>query len=951
MSYFGGFQVNVANSIPTPAQYQTSEIQSAMGGTDDTILLGLHRSGCCDYHMVAYNDDGGVAHMDTLGPGTGDTSSVERLCVGAYSIDGYTNVYTNDYAFADADGDGLGAYLEYYLGTCNTASWPDPYTLGHDYCNSAVIGSANVPQRLKDTDADGMSDYEELFGIDVAPTQKLPAWGASPTHKDMFFEVDQHCVSTSVPFPPWWLCRDSPPVADQPMISEAMLARFQFPYAAGPKEDVLNRDGMDGVAVHFDIGPSGASCFNKTLCGNWGGGGDLVPGGNSPPSYGISMNAVRKQIFRKFLLTVDDCHPDEDGVHCLSDPKKPAHEMGHTLWLQHHGRDEWGGVGGTSKLTCKPHFRSIMAYSSDPDPDAIFSKGQNIGLYLDPARTGERAALTVSASYLAEGSGASLLNFPIASGVWPYDVDFNRDRMIDDDSAWIRAGLAIGGNEGAQCYGSEVGYSKVQSSSATIPLADVTPDIAGFDVAGAGSRIFLFWVAPVGSAGSTNVIFYRSDTRSGPNHKGSCSGGEGRLTDTNCNTWSSPVNPWRGPDDGTQNVTGVAATEWNNQMHVAYRTEDASGAGVVKVAVTSTFDGAGQLATPPGSWSTATLPVPSGGGTAPGSQVEISPMYVSATNPDFEGVRRVLAVFVLGTDGHHKWSFQKTDGTWSSFRDVKVGGVSVDGAAVAGVAVWPNRKQNDPTWPDYSDPANCDPADIDACTACGVFTKPAAPPGEPNQRVRFLCYKKSTDDWIDLTTKFPSTAPINLGKSRPGIAYHTFRAAPASPQAGGDTYVPPLRGDPRMGQFWMTVLNKSTFGGWAVGQLYVTDRIDVGSVSSPAHPVTGISIRPADFLYNTDALSNSGGGPLYEDGWLSALKGARSSLTGVNGDDRYPELWFFPFVDGTYRAPELTDGNEYQVIESAVCKSLWPSTVQATWCAAHSLPSNCKCGANNPFGW
>jgi len=929
--FIGGTPVTVATSPPgTPPgsgyHYQTAR-SFGFGMTDDTVLLGFQspRPGYPSWippKLVAIDDDRGTGLMSKLGPDTGESRLVNLVWVGAYANDGITDLYTNDDNANDVDGDNLGPVLESKLGTCNTSAWPDPYATGHEYCKYAVRGPW-WPQRYKDTDADGLSDYDEVFGVDdgfwAFDGQHLPAWGASPIHKDMFFEVDRQCA-----IPDGGSTCATPLIADHPMITETALSNHQISYAAGPAADVLNPDGTNGIALHFDIG---TSCTNKSLCGPWGGGGTILDGG---PSFAISMDPARNQIFRKFLLTTKKCNGlDEGGVHCsgLLGPNNGfAHEMGHTLGLQHWGIDAWGGNAGISGLPCKPNYRSIMAYHTANDANVTFSLGQYGLVGRDPSRTPEHAAMIAPADYLVDYSAKSHMNFPIASGIYPYDVDFNRDGVIDDGSiGLIRAGITVGGSDTAQCYASEIGNSRVQSfATSTVPIADATPDIAGFDYGGM-SRLFVFWTATI--AGK-NVVVYRSDTRSGPNHKGSCSGGNGLYTETNCNSWATFTDPLRGPDNGSQNITGVAATEWGNRLYVAYLAED----GVIRVAYYTSYDGAGAL----GSWTTATVPTPTGGIDSI-SQVEITPMYVDPSKTDFGSVTSVLAIFVV-SEGIHKWSFLSPSGSWSAFRNVTVGGVNVPAAATAGVATWPNRKQGDASWPDYSIPANCnpiDPSNIDICTACGVFTSPEVSPGA-GQRVKFLCYKRSTDEWLDFTSRFgPFGPPFNKGSARPGIAFHTLREGPSSPNPASEDYVRPLYDDPRFGQFWITVTNNSAFPASLLGQLYVTTRVD------PLHPLASMTINPADILYNNNGLPKSGL-PLYEDGWLSALKGARIAVLpqAEGGPPPTPELFFFPFVDGSFRAHDLRDGNDYQVIESNVCKSLWPAAQR-----------NAKCGIGNPFGY
>ena len=85
------------------------------------------------------------------------------------------------------------------------------------------------------------------------------------------------------------------------------------------------------------------------------------------------------------------------------------------------------------------------------------------------------------------------------------------------------------------------------------------------------------------------------------------------------------------------------------------------------------------------------------------------------------------------------------------------------------------------------------------------------------------------------------------------------------------------------------------------------------------------------------------GGALYEDGDLSALKGAAWAFD-INGG--YWRLGFLPFVDGTFSA-NLTDGDDWRVIEGNVCRSLWPAAAQNAKCGTDT----CVCGSTTYWGY
>lgn len=89
---------------------------------------------------------------------------------------GMTRLLSNDARVTGDDDDGLGPLLEQALETC-----PNPT------CIDAHHG--------RDTDRDGLSDFEEVFGVkgsrpDGRDDIALSRWGATPRQKDAFVEVD-----------------------------------------------------------------------------------------------------------------------------------------------------------------------------------------------------------------------------------------------------------------------------------------------------------------------------------------------------------------------------------------------------------------------------------------------------------------------------------------------------------------------------------------------------------------------------------------------------------------------------------------------------------------------------------------------------------------------------------------------------------------------------------------
>lgn len=170
---------------------------------------------------------------------------------------GAAGIMVNDIA-ADTDGDGVGDLLEGTLGTCST-------TTGCGY--NAVHG--------RDTDRDGLSDGEEIWGLvgslagssdDIA----LPRWGASPRKKDVFLELDwlttlESPVSGTNPFQ--WMRNNPGTIATGTLEDWVDLARA--PFLAAPSAHVRNPDGSNGVALHLDLGVQPLVLSNESKFGDW----------------------------------------------------------------------------------------------------------------------------------------------------------------------------------------------------------------------------------------------------------------------------------------------------------------------------------------------------------------------------------------------------------------------------------------------------------------------------------------------------------------------------------------------------------------------------------------------------------------------------------------------------------------------------------------------------------
>lgn len=156
-----------------------------------------------------------------------------------YARSGHATIYINVVG-TDSDADGVGNGLEAAVGTCS----------GVGTCQYAMTVNT------KDTDNDGLPDNEELFGVEGNPPDpgnpgadlddvSFPRWGADPLHKDVFLQTNYFMTTPSTP---------NPFAAMTPAQLDAWVDNFVAVYGEGDDADVGNPDGLDGIAVHLDLG-------------------------------------------------------------------------------------------------------------------------------------------------------------------------------------------------------------------------------------------------------------------------------------------------------------------------------------------------------------------------------------------------------------------------------------------------------------------------------------------------------------------------------------------------------------------------------------------------------------------------------------------------------------------------------------------------------------------------
>lgn len=220
---------------------------------------------------------------------------------------------------------------------------------------------------LSDSDGDSLYDVWEACGFDpdesgpAAPIN-LPAFGADPMHKDLFFELD-------------WVAGAEPRRADIRELKSAFavapsyagIVAAQLPNGVRAK---LNPDGRPGINLWVDTGS--LTDANGNLVGDdLGGGSEITPvDALCPPQDGNVFKIAKARNFelgRNFIfrygISAQTC-PGADaaawgelgGDDLLLRANGSSifmHELGHTLNLRH---------GGNEDHNCKPNYVSVMNY-------------------------------------------------------------------------------------------------------------------------------------------------------------------------------------------------------------------------------------------------------------------------------------------------------------------------------------------------------------------------------------------------------------------------------------------------------------------------------------------------------------------------------------------------------------------------------------------------------------
>lgn len=410
-------------------------VAAAPDAANTAQLWGLDADG----GIVGYADDGSPTELPQLAGNPAITSlllAAER---------GHFHVYAND--LDDRDGDGVGRLLERALGLCDSAQQKS--------CRESPLAELYRAVSTRDSDRDGLSDADELFGAQGRGLD-LPRYGVDPRHKDVLVEVDHDRKLQDVG------------------LTEQELREIAALFEAGSASDLKNPDGEPGVRLHFDVGFAPQAPEHASLFGDWGGSGP-VTASEYRAARKRDFTPARPGYFRYAFVTRHgrgQAHKDAFTVNRdLQRVNIFAHELGHTLGLTHYGHERWG------KRNCKPNYYSIMNYLYQYRYELGFSLGATHPL--NPARVLERDALQ------RPEDAALLRETPLELDVLGFDVDWNRDGLISDVP--VRANLLWATYK--SCGAAEIGMFTLAKDH----VAAATPVLLS-----SGQQLLAFWLDDTG---------------------------------------------------------------------------------------------------------------------------------------------------------------------------------------------------------------------------------------------------------------------------------------------------------------------------------------------------------------------------------------------------------------------------------------------------------------------
>lgn len=384
---FGGkkeiFQVSDGSSI------HTSFKNGGGFGHQMLVLNSSSSSGSLAYYeeQNVSSYDGELEYLNTnYNYGSSSTKNIAVFHSAKYTLVN-DDIQVVHNVGSDFDGDGLSNMLESEIGTCDWA-------IG-SFCGTlSSVGT-------EDSDMDGLSDSEELFGIQnnvVGNVQAAPLglWGASPVKKDVFMQINRDSTYQDV-------------TTDSAFADGNSANNVSSFYKSGPLSAYNNPDGTPGINIHFDVNTTNDTVIHSSqnpiamFDSNYG---TIATGrvDNSNPNSPLLTCRHNATVYKRYVSDFRKrfmhgyCYGDHNGSSGVgypsfvarNAPATIAHELGHSFGISH---------GGETNINGTPHYKSSMNYMFDYAGG--FSEGINTTI-LNGRSLNEQIGLGVGvdASYL-----------------------------------------------------------------------------------------------------------------------------------------------------------------------------------------------------------------------------------------------------------------------------------------------------------------------------------------------------------------------------------------------------------------------------------------------------------------------------------------------------------------------------------------------------------------------
>lgn len=374
----------------------------------------------------------------------------------------------------DDDGDGLGNLLEESIGTCPN----------HNYGTYTNSGWPCWTYDSRDTDGDGLSDYEELFGVTEHKCTSFPYftcyyestplrwWGADPLHKDVFVEVD---------YEEGVLASGENVLFDNRKLNWAQ--NYQGFFLAGSASEVGNPSGLNGIHLHLDVEGTDngglASGNNPVLMFDSGESEQLDEDACKGKEYRDrrtdSQRSQRHRLFHYQCMRPSWGGGQEWKLAFRSgrSSRISAHELGHSLLLGH---------GGFEHLNGKPNYYSLMNYAFQNTAPGF---SLDVMAPLNPTSLCETAGVgSPNTSTHLEGAHG----FSVAAD--DVGVDWNRDGVFSSCSVPVSGSINW---TGAGNHAHTQATAEIHQMTNADPLGRAAA--ARIDVAGL-ERVYVFWGHP-----------------------------------------------------------------------------------------------------------------------------------------------------------------------------------------------------------------------------------------------------------------------------------------------------------------------------------------------------------------------------------------------------------------------------------------------------------------------